>query len=76
MVPVVRTDEQSLREEALPDEVRGSAERCDHGSKTHGASRKKKEAETGRTVVESRLTEDVLIENADQFATVVGSVRR
>ncbi len=79
-VPVVRMDGQSLRcfadEEALLDEVGGSAEWSGDGSKTHEVSRKKKVSEMSRTVVESQLTEEALIEIADHFATVVGSVGR
>ncbi len=60
----------------MPDEVRGSAEWCDCGSKTCGASREKKASEMGRTVIKLQLTEEALIEIVDNSATVVESVGR
>ncbi len=61
MVSMVRTGGQSLwclaDEEAFPDEVRSSAERCGGGSKTYEVPRKKKESEMSRTVIESQLKE-------------------
>ncbi len=59
--------------EALLDEVGGSVEWSSDGSKTH---EEKEESETGRTVVKSQLMQEALIEIADQFAMVVGSVGR
>ncbi len=60
-----------MDEEALLDEVGGSVEWSGDGSKMY---EEKEESEMGRTVNESQLTKEALIEIADQFATVVGSV--
>ncbi len=57
----VRTGGHSLRcfadKEAFLDEVRGNAEWSGSGSKMCEVSRKKKESETSRTVIESQLKE-------------------